>query len=275
MARRVEATYSWHDSIQIVLRRAKVALSCKEIADRISQRQLRSNIGATPAQTVAAVIAASLKDSQSPYVRVSRGLYNLSPDIKLDSSLDEEISKNGNEIASEEIVEHIDEVSETGALQAFGMFWRRDLVIWSGEGKLTGKQREDANDVNFAKQVGVYLLHDRDKVVYVGRAGDTLFSRLKAHTTDRLNGRWDRFSWFGLRKVNEDGNLSDANVPWNQEVVIETMEALLIESLEPPLNRRRGDNFSASEYLQVPDSKIESNRRQEFMKQIEKVLDQK
>jgi hypothetical protein len=27
-------------------------------------------------------------------------------------------------------------------------------------------------------------------------------------------------------------------------MVIETIEALLIESLEPPLNRRRGDSFS-------------------------------
>ena len=42
--------------------------------------------------------------------------------------------------------------------------------------------------------------------------------------------------------------------------MIETLEALLIESLEPPLNRRRGDNFSGAEYLQVPDPEIEGRR---------------
>jgi hypothetical protein len=38
------------------------------------------------------------------------------------------------------------------------------------------------------------------------------------------------------------------------------MEALLIESLEPPLNRRRGDNFSGVEYIQAIDPQIEADR---------------
>jgi hypothetical protein len=71
------------------------------------------------------------------------------------------------------------------------------------------------------------------------------FLRVSKHiTADRLGGRWDRFSWFGLRGARDNGELSDGEVAWNQDVVVETMEALLIESLEPPLNRRRGDNLS-------------------------------
>jgi hypothetical protein len=96
-----------------------------------------------------------------------------------------------------------------------------------------------ATDVNFAEQIGIYLLHDRERVIYVGQATDTLFARLKTYTTDRLGGRWDRFSWFGLRGVDANGTLTDHRVPWSQDVVVETMEALLIESPEPPLNRRR------------------------------------
>jgi hypothetical protein len=34
------------------------------------------------------------------------------------------------------------------------------------------------------------------------------------------------------------------------------MEALLIEGLEPPQNRRRGDDFRAVEYLQAEDREL-------------------
>ena len=55
---------------------------------------------------------------------------------------------------------------ETGALKAFGMYWQRDQVIWSGRTRMLGRQSLGASDVNFAGQVGVYLLHDRDRVIY-------------------------------------------------------------------------------------------------------------
>ena len=133
---------------------------------------------------------------------------------------------------------------------------------------ILGRQSHGAATVDFAEQVGVYLLHDRDRVIYVGRAADGMFARLRAHTWDRLGGRWDRFSWFGLKAVKEDGNLSDAEVPWSHTVVIETMEALLIESLEPPLNRKRGDNFAAVEYLQVEDPDLELAKRKAILEEI-------
>jgi hypothetical protein len=95
-----------------------------------------------------------------------------------------------------------------------------------------------------------------------------MFARLKAHTTDRLSGRWDRFSWFGLRAVQSDGTLFPVATDWKHHIVLETLEALLIESLEPPLNRRRGDNLSAVEYSQVEDPELEALRRQELAARI-------
>jgi hypothetical protein len=148
------------------------------------------------------------------------------------------------------------------------MFWQRDLVLWSGTPKLLGRQGAGATDVNFVDQVGVHLLHDRGRVIYVGRAVDTLFVRLKTHTTDRLGGRWDRFSWFGLRSVAANGQLSDSKVPWSQEVVVETMESLLIESLEPPLNRRRGDNLSGIEYIQATDPQIDAAKKKALIDEL-------
>jgi hypothetical protein len=51
-------------------------------------------------------------------------------------------------------------------------------------------------------------------------------------------------------------------------VVIETMEALLIESLEPPLNRKRGDNFAAVEYLQVEDPDVETAKQKTILEEL-------
>jgi hypothetical protein len=247
----------WGEAIRTVLTAADGGLPYTEIAERIVSSGLRRDVGATPAQTVAANLSTSLQDPASPYLRVGRGVYAL----KAVTERPHETRDN---------IQVADQVEETGALRAFGMFWQRDSVLWSGAPKLLGRQGAGATDVNFADQVGVYLLHDRDRVIYVGRAADTLFARLKAHTTDRLGGRWDRFSWFGLRAVENDGALADSRVPWSQDVVIETMEALLIESLEPPLNRRRGDNLSGIEFTQTPDPQIELNRRKAFLDDLVK-----
>jgi hypothetical protein len=68
--------------------------------------------------------------------------------------------------------------------------------------------------------------------------------------------------------VEENGTLSTPAVAWTHEVVIETLEALLIESLEPPLNRKRGDNLSAIEYLQSIDPQIEDTRKKQVLQEL-------
>lgn len=251
----------WFDAIQQVLGATSNALSLQEIAQKITEEKLRSSVGATPASTVAAYLSESLRDPESsPFMRVSRGFYTLKT---------REIAGRN---SIESPLEPADE-AETGALRAFGMFWRRDWVMWTSGSRIAGKQGTGASDVNFSNQRGVYLLHDRERVIYVGRATDSLYARLKAHTSDRLAGRWDRFSWFGIRGVKEDGTLDDSTVPWSPQVVIETMEALLIESLEPPLNRKRGDNFSAVEFVQVMDSELLKAQKRALFEEIRNNLD--
>lgn len=104
-------------------------------------------------------------------------------------------------------------------------------------------------------------------MVYAGRTTDqTLGIRLRQHTTDRLNGRWDRFSWFGVDRVTDSGKLeTNAADAYNLEMLIVTMEALLIEGLEPPQDRRRGDDFKAIEFLQVEDPEFERSRVNEVL----------
>ncbi|MEO5938318.1 MAG: HTH domain-containing protein [Sphingomonas sp.] len=248
---------SWEEAIQSVLQDSGGALRCVEIAERVSLQKLRASVGANPAAAVAAILSKSLGDPETPFHRVARGEYTL-------KSLLEQGSAPENSAATTQE----EETSETGALRAFGMYWKRDAVIWRGKPKLLGRQGIAASQVNFAGQIGVYLLHDRDRVIYVGRATESLVTRLLMHTIDRLSGRWDRFSWFGLRNVGPNGQLLDTSVPWDQTVVIETLEALLIESLEPPLNRRRGDNFSGVEYLQVVDPDIERIQQRRVIDQL-------
>jgi len=250
----------WEEAIRRVLADADGALHYADIAERIVSTGLRRSVGATPAATVSSYLSTSLHEKASPYLRVGRGVYTLKEKAVAESNAQVEA----------EVAEIVDQAAETGALRAFGMFWHRDLVFWIGMPRLLGRQGAGATNVNFADQVGVYLLHDRERVIYVGRAMDTLFARLKAHTTDRLGGRWDRFSWFGLRGVDADGHLSDHGVPWSQDVVVETMEALLIESLEPPLNRRRGDNFSGVEYIQAADPQIETAQKKAIIDELRK-----
>ena len=89
-------------------------------------------------------------------------------------------------------------------------------------------------------------------------------SRIREHETDRLSGRWDRLSWFGILPVRPDETwASSPSETFNLENLIATMEALLIEGLEPPQNRKRGDGFSAVEFLQVVDPDIEKRRHRE------------
>jgi hypothetical protein len=249
---------SWEDAIQRVMGEAGTTLRAPEISERILAQGLREKVGATPASTVAAIISISLREDTSPFLKVGRGQFALK------NTITSNVENNANPVSTE------GEENETGALQAFGMFWQREAVSWVGKPKILGRQGPGASEVNFSEQIGVYLLHDRERVIYVGRATDSLFVRLKAHTIDRLGGRWDRFSWFGLRSVTTEGNLSDPSINWNYTVVIETLEALLIESLEPPLNRRRGDNFSGVEFIQASDPEIEGRKKKKLMADIMK-----
>jgi hypothetical protein len=79
-----------------------------------------------------------------------------------------------------------------------------------------------------------------------------------------LNGRWSRFSWFGVYPVTEGGLLKTDSDFSNVSIdfVIAAMEAVLIEALEPRQNRKRGDaNFEAIEFIQSEDPKIDLNRK--------------
>ena len=132
-------------------------------------------------------------------------------------------------------------------------------------GHLTGKTNGNRK-ADFREQIGVYVLYDRNQnIVYVGQAGNgnaTLFTRLKNHMDGALWNRWEYFTWVGFRDVNVNGSLSNqqsvesAVSGFKYSDALNEIEGILIEVIEPKLNKQSGRLKSATEYFQITDERI-------------------
>ncbi len=249
-------TYTWKEAIYKVMLENGGEMTSSEIADAILKQGLKESTP-TPAATVGANIYVSIKKrgKKSPFALAGKAKFKLiKENIPQNKKEDKDLTK-------EEVVESI---NKENIVKAFGMFWDRNGVdwdsnavkLWGEPSNFSGKNSKN-NDtkVNFADESGIYILYDHRTIVYVGRAiQGTLGQRLKEHTRDRLNTRWNRFSWFGTIAIKEDGKLAKESLADNfsMEKVISTMEAILIEALEPLQNRKRGDEFDC-EFTQVFD----------------------
>lgn len=261
----------WRDAILRVLEESDEPLHYLEIAQAIIDNSYRTKVGATPAATVASYLSqAPLKEQVQ---RVSLGVYALTDTA--DEPVTETPATNAASIEADpdddESVATGEDSVQMGLINAFGMFWRRSEVDWTKRSaSLWGVQQSGSRLVNFGLQAGVYLLYDGSRVVYVGRVTEPRMGlRMWEHTRDRLQGRWDRFSWFGVRQVQQNGDLSalpEAGI--GVETLIATMEALLIEGLEPPQNRRQGDGFTALEFIQATDPAIEVQRKKTLLAEL-------
>lgn len=257
----------WKEAIIKVLEDEKKSLHYTIIAELIAERGLRKSLGATPQDTVSAQITTEIKANleKSIFVKVDRGTYILRKFLDDSSQLlteEEEIQPSSKN-------EKINEISKI--INSFGIYWNRSQVHWKTTPDLLGIQQIGATEVNFKDQVGIYLLHDSRETIYVGQAIDqTLGQRLKNHTTDRLSGRWDRFTWFGFYPVNENGKLN-IDVKF-KDLTIQNMgdvlEAILIESIEPRQNRKQGNLFYGLEYLQLEAPEIKKKLKEQLIREL-------
>lgn len=246
---------TWRKAIDKVLASSSEPLHYKEITEQIISEGYRENVGATPAATVNAQIAASIKKygESSPYIRISKGTFALRDRTKISATKSAKLTP--------EVAESEESEEQYDIITSFGMFWRKEAVEWQATPRLLGMQQIGATPVNFNKQLGIYLLYDGREVIYVGRTTERpLGRRLYEHTMDRMSARWDRFSWFGLLPISEDGRLGKLPVHYDAAKLIPALEAILIEALEPRQNRKRGDDLAAVEYLQQIDPEIEKRR---------------
>jgi hypothetical protein len=177
----------------------------------------------------------------------------------------------------------------------FGYLWDRHRVFWgrpNTDGTLLGKHA-DFGLIDFRDQKGVYILHTEDlKVVYVGQVGSgtqSLYDRLKQHTrSDKLWNRWRYFSWFGWRSVNMAGKTTydrlskhgggAPNVSGSSEEFLDEIEAVLIQVVEPPLNRQGPKWKDTYQFKQADDDNLQLSdlptiavRQAEMMEEIKKL----
>ncbi|WCQ98769.1 GIY-YIG nuclease family protein [Paracoccus aestuarii] len=123
-----------------------------------------------------------------------------------------------------------------------------------------GKNRPGIRVADFRRQQGIYILFDEYGPAYVGLAkGDRLGARLRDHHGDHLNGKWDRFSWFGFNPVgaasDDHGVLSliqpRRDVTEDTSTTIGDLEALLIAAMGPKLNIQKMRFDGAEKWEQI------------------------
>jgi hypothetical protein len=248
---------TWRKAIEKVLSEATGAVHYRDLTDNIIQDGLRQSLGATPADTVSAHLTTAIKreGAECPFQKVGRGLYIWKAKIGLSLSSNAQREEDEN-----------DEEQQYDIITSFGMFWRRDSIEWTHSPKILGMQQIGAEPVDFHKQLGIYLLYDGREVIYVGRATDRpLGKRLYEHTLDRFSSRWDRFSWFGLLPISDNGGIGKLPESYESTKIIPAVEAILIEALEPRQNRKRGDDLSAVEYIQKEDPEVQKKKIKQTM----------
>lgn len=249
---------TWIEAIVKVLEDSPEPLHYTKIAEEIARKDLRKKVGATPAGTVSRVLTGSIKGEgdSSPFIKIMKGIY----------ALRKQGDSDGGSVLPNSLQKPMQE-EPNPILTSFGMFWRRINVDWKPTPQLLGAQQEKgAISVDFCEQRGIYLLYDGREVIYVGRVTERpLGKRLYEHTEGRMAARWDRFSWFGILPVSEKGKIGNQPETYSANMLIPSLEAILIESLEPRQNRQRGEDMDGREYIQRIDPGIKNKRRRSML----------
>ena len=237
-----------------------------DITNAIIDGNLRQKFGGTPQNTV----NANITTHPNLFNSLGLGLYGLTEEgqqyaveenVPLQVNAEQHVDVDELEEAQEVINSEIEKENKSKIIKIFGMFWDRTKINWA-DGKMEGQQNSKSDPLDFTNIRGIYLLYDGREVVYVGQALDSsILKRLKDHTRDRLSGRWNRFSWFGIDGINPDGSIVKADDVLNVNIgdLINSLEGILIEGLEPRQNRKQGNKFG-DEYIQVMDYEIQKEQ---------------
>lgn len=255
---------TWEQAVLQILREATEPMYYGEIAEEILRQGLKTTTGKTPNDTVAGTISRMRSRGEWNIVKTKPGFFQIGQSAETSSD------------------DTADEFDATDALQnlavaAYGLHWERDKVDWKTNQLLgydaaygaIGPNSEDV--INFADQQGVYLLHGWQSVVYVGkttaREGGLLQRLRYHHTRQAWSGKWERFSWFGIRRVTEEGNIIDGPDSASKEVVSSLMESVLIEALRPSFNQQQG-SYMGTMYRQAIDPNIARRQAQDLLRPL-------
>lgn len=257
---------TWKDAILKVLQQNKkgdeyAPMHYRDITNEIIENGLIKPNGKTPANTVSAI----LTGNKDLFESLGDGEFKLT---FLGKKGSKKISDVGHKVTETKIPEIQQSVSSL--IQTYGMYWVRDGISWHSNPRLLGVQSFGAGTIDLSEMRGIYMLYDGREVIYVGQATDSILKRLIQHTKNRLSTRWDRFSWFGIDGVGDDGKLVriNNNIVTNITTLVDALEGILIEGLEPRQNRRQGDNFGF-EYYQEIDREVAKRR---LLSEVQKLI---
>ena len=235
---------TWDKAILQVLTEAGCAMSYSDIATKIIEQDLVKTTSATPANNVNSYPhGEKLADK---VVSTRRGVYILKELLEKDPSL---ATLPNSEDTDDDEESNIDDALIT----AYGRFWSRSQLE-TNDKRLYGTSVKTANatGVDFAEYAGIYLLHKGYEVIYVGQA-KKLIDRIDAHTRDDKRNRWDGFSWFCLEDFDDSTEKDSDKVQKSLSIpaLLDTLEALLIETLGPERNKKVGNGFEDKEFEQI------------------------
>ena len=238
----------WLDAIIEVLREAKEPMHYVDITEKIIKQGKRTEVGATPANSVCAII----NKNTDIFVKADTGKYALCSTFDYAKWKGEDTTTENEEEAS--IDTEITKESQKTIIKAFGKYWKRDKIEWTKtEPSLFGRQTSKSQPVDFKTVRGVYMLLNDNQLEYVGVAvKESIAKRLKQHTKDKHCNRWNNFSWFSFDGVNQNGTIHKVNkfsVGLND--VAKAMEAIVIEGVDPHRNTRGGDYLKGRKYTQI------------------------
>ena len=249
---------SWEDAIVQVLTEAGEPMHYRDITHEILSGGLLTTVGKTPSATVRNAIYRML-DRGDPIARAAPGVYCLRQVAESQQIIPQ--------ASVEDTVELVD-ASSNISVSAYGLHWERGKVNWNN-GRILGYDTDPKQPIDFADQQGVYLLHNWQSTVYVGMTTaeeNGLSHRLRYHNRrSDWSSKWERFSWFGVREVDDVGNMVDGPNSATKDVVVALMETLLIEVLGPALNRNQGD-YRGNLYRQAIDPEIAREQALEILR---------
>ena len=239
----------WLDAIIEVLREAKEPMHYVDITEKIIKQGKRTEVGATPANSVCAII----NKNTDIFVKADTGKYALCSTFDYAKWKGEDTTTENEEEAS--INTEITKESRKTIIKTYGKYWQRNKVDWTKtEPSLIGRQTSKSQPVDFKTVRGVYMLFDHySQLVYVGVAvKESIAKRLKHHIKDKHGNRWTQFSWFGINGVNQNGTIRKVNTfSVGIDDVAKALEAIVIEGVDPHHNNHGGDYLKGRKYTQI------------------------
>ncbi len=175
---------------------------------------------------------------------------------------------------------------DSNMITHYGLFWSERSVFWGRQrnrGELLGrskpktgrrgastKEQREEKQRDYRNFVGIYSLYGGGDLLYVGEAGlgtkkTTLFSRLNSHRKGPMSGRWDKFSWFGCERLDEEGPRI------THKTALAQLEAILISITNPRFNKQSGTFAKADQVYQVAHPEADGDMADKLRKMEERM----